>query len=173
MRKVTLIFVLALTIVALVCCKTKEKGVQSATTPANGVQVNYTGPPTIIYKTKGDYSKNVPVTLSADKSKIISYPAPKDVFYNGRLAYPTPLSKGFLLDNRGVSVNTAFLKMTYEEYSKLQDVPKLDVMYGQIIDKDPITEIYNLGNKGSFKDPINDINKVIDQNQLKTYKKLK
>ena len=47
--------------------------------------------PIIIYKTKSDYSQNVAVTLSDDKSKIISYPHPTDVFYKKKLAYPINL----------------------------------------------------------------------------------
>src|SRR5580693_4313855 len=72
--------------------------------------VNYASPSAVIYKTKGDYSKNVPVTLSDDKSKIVSYPAVQDIYYKGALAYPTPLAKGYWLDNRGINVNSAFLK---------------------------------------------------------------
>ncbi len=60
------------------------------------------GPPTIVYKTKGDYNKLVPVLLSNDKSEIISYPHPKALMVGGQLALPTILEKGYLLDNRGV-----------------------------------------------------------------------
>ena len=163
MKKVSIIFVASLVFITIISCKTKEKG----------VQVSYKGPPTIIYKTKADYSKNVPVTLSDDKSKIVSYPAPTDVFYNGKLAYPVELADGFLLDNRGITKNTAFLKMTYEEYSRLKEVPKLDDMYSQIIDKDPITHIYNLGNRSRFKEPVPEINALIEHHKLKEFKKLK
>src|ERR1035437_9891940 len=73
-----------------------------------------TGPPTMVYKTKADYSKNVPVTLSDDKSVIISYPAPIDLKPGGSFATPTLLQDGYLLDNRGINAKVAFLKMTYE-----------------------------------------------------------
>ena len=52
------------------------------------------GPKAIIYKTKNDYFTNVSVTLSDDKSKIISYPGIKDVYYKGELAFPTKLKNG-------------------------------------------------------------------------------
>jgi hypothetical protein len=84
-----------------------------------------TGAPTIIYKSKEAYNNKVPVTLSEDKKKIVSYPHPKDIYYNGKLGTPTSLSKGYLLDNRGVGKNTALLNITYEEYSKLNSAPKL------------------------------------------------
>src|SRR5271154_7202519 len=98
------------------------------------------GPATIIYKTRKDYNHLVPVTLNEDKSKIVSYPSPKDVYYKGALAFPTELKKGYLLDNRGVSKNFAFLSLTYEEYSKLPEVPPLSELYSKIVDKEPFTE---------------------------------
>src|ERR1044071_4992028 len=72
------------------------------------------GPPAIVYKTKADYSNYVPVILSEDKSKIVSYPDPKDV----QSAAPVKLKNGYLLDNRGINKNVAFLRWTYEEYKK-------------------------------------------------------
>ena len=59
------------------------------------------GPPIIIYKTKADYFDKVPVTLSEDKSMIVAYPSPGDLFYKGGLSLPTKLDDGYLLDNRG------------------------------------------------------------------------
>ena len=32
-----------------------------------------------IYKTNGNYNDNVPVTMNADGSQLISYPAPSDI----------------------------------------------------------------------------------------------
>ena len=37
-------------------------------------------PPLVIYKTKKDYSKNIPVILSDDRTKVVSYPDVKDIF---------------------------------------------------------------------------------------------
>jgi hypothetical protein len=126
------------------------------------------GPPTIVYKTKGDYNKLVPVLLSNDKSEIISYPHPKDLMVGGQLALPTILEKGYLLDNRGVGENVAFLKMTYEEYSKLENAPSLKEMYSLIIDKDPLMELCNCGNSKVFSDKVNQLNKVIKADILRT-----
>jgi hypothetical protein len=157
------ITVVALVVLTMACCATKK--------PVTNV--SYMGPVAIIYKTKADYSKYVPVTLSDDKSRIVSYPAPQDVYRNGSLAYPIQLAKGFLLDNRGVNANTAFLKITYEDYSKLSALPSLDDLYKQIVDKDPVTEIYNLGYRGRFKDEVAEINELINHHDLKEFKKLK
>lgn len=146
-------------------------GCQSSGKVAGGI--SYTGEPTIIYKMKADYSKNVPVTLNEDGTAIIAYPSPKDVYYKGKLAYPVALSKGWWLDNRGVTPHTAFLKLTYEEYSKLDQAPSLDELMKMIINADPITEIYHLGNRDRFKDEVTEINQVINKGGLKKFKKLK
>jgi len=99
-------------------------------------------PPIVVYKMTKDYSKNVAVTLSADKKTIVSYPARTDV---SERSYPTPLNKGYWLDNRGISPNTAFLSITYEEYAKLKKTPSLEELYNLIIDKDPIKKMYICG----------------------------
>jgi hypothetical protein len=149
--------------IALLSCKTQQAGAGTARTSE----------PAIVYKTKADYSKYVPVTLSADKTQIVAYPAPKDVYYNGKLAYPTALENGYWLDNRGIGPNTAFLRVTYDEYSKWPQVPKLSELYLLIIDKDPFTEIYKLGSRSRFKNPVADINKVIKKGGLKKFEKVK
>lgn len=132
------------------------------------VMLNFkSGPPTIIYKTKKDYNKFVPVILSEDKSKIVSYPHPSDILVNDKFSYPTQLEKGYLLDNRGINNNVAFLSMTYEEYSKLEKAPLLEELFSMIIDKAPLVEIYNCGNRYTFKNEISvDLNKLIINNEL-------
>lgn len=65
--------------------------------------------PVIVYKTKSDYFNLVPVVLSDDKSKIISYPSPTDI--NSSLL-PTKLKNGYLIDNKGIQPNVAFLSFT-------------------------------------------------------------
>ena len=78
-----------------------------------------------IYKTKGDYSRYVPVELTDDKTRISSFPDVKDVYLDGKLAMPTALTGGYLLDNRGIGPNVAFLSITYEEYSRIEEDPDL------------------------------------------------
>ena len=122
------------------------------------------GPPAIVYKTKADYSDYVPVTLSDDKSKIVSYPDPKDI----RSAAPVKLKEGYLLDNRGISKNVAFLRWTYEEYKKLPIPLPQDIIYGNILDKDPLTEMCDCGNKSAFKDIESQLNEMIEKGKLRT-----
>lgn len=126
------------------------------------------GPPAIVYKTKKDYSKNIPVILSDDKLEIVSYPHPNDVKTVDGFQYPTQLKNGYLLDNRGININVAFLKLTYEEYTKMPVVPSLKELYGMIIEKNPILEMYNCGNKKSFKNIVQELNSLIKNKQLKT-----
>lgn len=120
----------------------------------------------IIYKTVKDYRNNVPVILSDDKTQIISYPHPTDLFFGENLALPAQLHNGYLLDNRGIHKNVAFLKFTYGEYSKLKDVPALQELQRNIIDKDPLTELWDCGKKTNFTDIQEQLNEWIDKNLL-------
>ncbi len=124
------------------------------------------GPPTLIYKTKADYTNLVPVILSEDKSEISSFPHPQDIYINGELALPTQLAEGYLLDNRGITANVAFLNMTYETYSKLDSVPSVDSLYSIILDKNPLTDLYNCGNRSSYESIVSDMNSMISKKQL-------
>jgi len=112
----------------------------------------YALPPIVVYKMTKDYSKNVAITLSGDKKTIVSYPARTDV---SEISYPTPLNKGYWLDNRGISPNTAFLSITYEEYAKLKKTPDLEELYSMIIDKDPIKKMYICGRGGGVVPELN------------------
>lgn len=149
---------------AMVGCKTKQ---------ATGTANTNSGPPTVVYKTKADYSQYVPVTLSADKNQIVAYPAITDIYYKGKLAIPVQLTKGYWLDNRGIGPNSAFLEITYEEYRELKEVPRLDDLYKRIKDRDPFTEIYNLGDRNRFKNEVEEINQIINKGGLKKFTRLK
>lgn len=131
------------------------------------------GPPCIIYKTKSDFDKFVPVVLNDEKSKIISYPAISDIYYKGKFAYPTKLSDGFLLDNRGIDKNVAFLNLTYEEYSKLTKTPTSGELIEMIFADDPLIEMYNCGSKYKFKNLLEDIDKLIKNNELNKCRRIK
>ena len=131
------------------------------------------GPRVIVYKTRADYYYNVPVILSDDKSEIVSYPGIKDLYYKGKLAYPTRLNEGYLLDNRGINSNVAFLNYTYEQFSTLEKTPSAEELLNNILDKDPVTEMYSCGSKFDFRDVVNELNEVIDNNKLSSFQKIK
>ena len=83
-------------------------------------------PHVIVYKTSKDYSRNVPVVLDDSRSVIVSYPAPTDV--TPSVFLPVSLDKGYWLDRKGISENTAFLSYTYEEYARMESAPDMDTL---------------------------------------------
>ncbi|MEI8045891.1 MAG: hypothetical protein WCI92_00825 [Bacteroidota bacterium] len=169
MRQIILFaqFIILITMISSCCTAKKAEKEQS------GPMVTIAGPQVIIYKTKKDYSKLVPISLSEDKKTIVSYPDVKDVYYNGNLAYPTPLHDGFLLDNRGITKNTAFINLTYDEYSKLAKTPTADQLIKMIIDTDPLTKMYSCGIRSLTDDIEKRLNDKIDTNDFSTFVKMK
>ena len=121
-------------------------------------------PHVIIYKTKKDYKKYVPVQLSADKKNITSYPDPTDITNAAR---PVALHRGYVLDKRGVGLNTAFLKLRYEEYAGLRFAPSTEELYKLIQDKDPMVELCDCGVADPNKNSIKALNALIDKRQLR------
>lgn len=99
--------------------------------------------PFLIYKTKADYSSLVPVILNAEKTAIVSYPAPQDVMRGGELALPLPLINAYLIDVRGISLNVAFTSYTYGTYSEMDQAPSIEQLFESIVDNDPLIEMYN------------------------------
>ncbi|WP_222165270.1 hypothetical protein [Edaphocola aurantiacus] len=129
-------------------------------------------PAVVIYKTKKDYSRFVAVTLSADKSKITSYPAPSDI--SPEMSVPVALADGYWLDRRGIGEHVAFLKMTYAAYAQLSSPPSKEQLWSQIQDKDPIVSMYNCGAAYSYTDKEKQINEVIKSGKVKTlFKQIK
>ncbi len=130
-------------------------------------------PKVLIYKTKSDYSQNVPIIMSEDKKEIISYPHPSDLKVGNNYSTPSKLTNEYLLDNRGISENVVFIRLTYEEYSKLNEPPTLKEFMDMIIDFDPLTELYECGFRSNYKDIISEFNTIIGKNKISEFKKLK
>jgi hypothetical protein len=153
---------IAAVVVAFASCK-------SATTAQNSQNSTSLGRHTIVYKTRADYSKLVPVLLSEDKSKIISYPDPADVKdAEGNFASPATLADGYLLDRRGVGKNSVFLNITYEEYV-MRPAMSPEEMQKLISDKEPFTEIYDCGVLSSNNTEVNILNSMIRSGDLKKH----
>ncbi len=167
-----ILFCLSFTILGFSsCCK---KNTPPVTPAAPVVQVKEkAGPPVIIYKTKKDYSQNIPVGLSPDKKHLASFPAVSDIYYNGVLATPQSLNDGFLLDNRGIGPDVAFLSITYSEYSRLKKTPPADSLFKLVIDNDPLTEMYNCGIRFEYEDIVSELNVKIKNGEVSGFKKLK
>ena len=129
--------------------------------------------PVLVYKTTNNYFNNVPIILSADKSKIVSYPHPTDIKKGDKYATPTKLKNDYLLDNRGIGLNVAFLKLTYEEYAKLDETLSIDELKSLIIDDNPLIELYNCGLKSDFGNLEKQLNETIKKGELDKYERLK
>lgn len=125
------------------------------------------GPHAIVYKTRKDYSKLVPVTLSTNGKQIVSYPAPEDLKAGNRYLFPTRLHNGYLLDNKGIGANTAFLNISYERYARLKAAPSLVQMRRMIITRSPFTELCDCGPLNNYTDPRRELNQLIDKGLLK------
>ena len=130
-------------------------------------------PPCIIYKTKADYLKYVPVSLSEDKTRLKSYPDVKDLRNQGKSTYPERLSEGFMLDNRGIGPDVAFLSITYEDYVSKTKTPSADDLFQQLLDKDPLLEMYQCGNRYQYDDITRELNEIIVSGKLSECKKIK
>jgi hypothetical protein len=135
--------------------------------------VGISSPPCIVYRTRSDYSANVPVILSDDRSMIVSFPDIKDIYFNGTLSRPTRLTDGYLLDNRGIGPMVAFLSYTYEDYSRLASTPSVEELMNHIIDKDPLAEMYQCGLRSSYSNAEQELNVIITSGKLQSFKKLK
>ncbi len=137
---------------SILSCSCLRKSEQQSTGAKKETQdqVVEAKPPLVVYKTKADYSKNVPVLLACDKTHIISYPHPADLKKGKEFRYPTPLADGYLLDNKGITKDVAFLEYTYEEYASFDTIPDEGTLYWNIIDKDPLTEFCICGSRMSF-----------------------
>jgi hypothetical protein len=153
-------------LILLLGCKPKQPVTSDAKVKAFSPQY-VPGPHVMVYKTKANYDKLVPVELSDDKTQITSYPDPKDIRNDNGYQYPTPLHNGYLLDNRGIGKNAAFLKITYEEYAELQTPPSLKELLSMILDKDPLLELIDCGSLSAFPDMPAQLNEQIDNNKLR------
>jgi hypothetical protein len=131
------------------------------------------GPPVIIYKTKSDYRDKVAVTLTEDKSKLSSFPAPSDLIQQGELALPVELADGFLLDQRGINEQVAFLSMTYADYNQLAKTPSTSELMDMILDADPLVEMHHCGNRQAFTSIVDELNTLIRDGKLDRCRRLK
>lgn len=116
----------------------------------------------VVYKTNIDLVDYVPVIMNESRTKIISYPAPTDLFYEGKLAKPTILKDGYLLDNRGITENVVFLNYTYEAYRNLKTAPSINEMLRNIKEKYPLKELIYCGSRYHYKDEVKELNAIID-----------
>lgn len=130
------------------------------------LRVGTASPAVFVYKMRGDYSNLVPVVMNEEKTAIVSYPDPSDVYYKGELALPTQLADGYWLDNRGISKNAVFTSYTYEEYSKLEVAPSTEELMKHIVDLNPIVEWHQCGYRADYTDIVTELNTKIKEGKL-------
>ena len=156
-----LTFTLLLVLLGSGCRNTKENMNKSNDyqTPPNASA----GPPAIVYKTKQDYTNNVAIILTADKTEIASYPHPTDIAKRLQQVRPTGLTEGYLLDNQGINEQVAFTSYTFAEYAALTKAPSLAELKNRIIDKSPLLQLCYCGNRNAFPDLVASMNKLVSQ----------
>lgn len=81
------------------------------------------------FKMSGDYADNVAVTLNADGS-LAYFPDPSDI---SEASKPVALGNGWYLNRQGISPRSVFTRYTFEEYSKLKQVPTTEELKAAII----------------------------------------
>lgn len=152
------------TIVLLLGLTAGCAGHKAATSPGDAAERTR---PLMVYRTKQDLHDKVPVGLSEDRQHILSYPQPTDLLLDGKLRLPTKLAKNHWLDNKGVGLNTGFLRMTYAEYSALREAPPLAEMEAMLMDRDPLESLCDCGARGAMVDPVKEINGLLKKNSLR------
>lgn len=90
-----------------------------------------------------DYSNNVPVELSVDKTKITSNSSE----LNER--WPVKLISGYYM-NGSMGVNSGYLSLTVEEYNSYDIIPSVDSLFKLLVEKDPYLEYYQRNDDGTF-----------------------
>jgi hypothetical protein len=165
--------IIALVIVSASLCYCDNTVKQKESAPQVTTAVASTGPDAVIYQTKANYNNLVPVILNDEKTQIVSFPAPGDLKYKGKLATPTILEGGYLLDNRGIDKNVAFLSITYEQYMNLAKAPSVDRLMHKIMDKDPLISMYNCGKRQLLNNEVDELNAYILENDFSKFAKLK
>lgn len=168
-NQVFILFIIVSTVFS--ACSQQKRSSRDKTETSTAIAAS--GPDAIIYKTKANYNTLVPVTLNEEKTKIVSFPAPGDLIYKGKPALPTLLADSFLLDNRGINQNVAFLNITYGEYMALEKTPAAEDLMDMILDDEPLLVMYNCGKRQKFKNEVRELNALILENELGKFNKLK
>ncbi|HEY0977331.1 MAG TPA: hypothetical protein VGE21_07655 [Flavobacteriales bacterium] len=142
----------------MMACSAKKPAAEQPLDAAEAVR------PIMVYRTKQDVHDKVPVGLSADRQHIVSYPHPKDM---ATASPPTRLHDDHWLDHKGIGPNTGFLRLTYAEYAALSKAPSLAELETMVIDRDPLLELCDCGTRGSFADPVKELNGWLEQGRLR------
>lgn len=150
MRKAYIIMTFIAATAALTVSCSAKRGIDTAgsgdpaaaaVTAAEPGMIKSSLPMAVVYKTSGNYADNVPVTLNASRTALVSYPAPTDLTEGST---PLQLADGYLLDRRGVNANSAFLRLTYADYRALSQAPSPQALMEMIIPGSEVTALVRL-----------------------------
>lgn len=144
-------------------CKTKQNYTTIKEADKQEDNIMSATAPVVVYKTIRDFSNYVPVIMNREKTAIVSYPDRMDISANQK---PTDLINGYLLDNRGINENVAYLKLTYEAYRNLKNNPDLDELNRLILEKYPLLELYYCNDRSNYQHLIPELNNLIDNGFL-------
>lgn len=97
-------------------------------------------PKATAFKMSGDFADNVAVSVGSD-GQLTYFPAPSDISASSA---PTSLGDGWYLNNQGLGENSVFTKYTFEEYSKLPEVPSVEQLKAAIIPGAKVTDMIQL-----------------------------
>lgn len=118
-------------------CKSSHKLSQPQTE-----QIPMKPAPVVIYKTKANFDRLVPIAVAGEPPRLASYPDPTDLkFSDGSYRHPLHLKEGYLLDRKGVGPQTVFLRLTYEAYCA--QPPDPSTLLSLIAESDPMEEIWH------------------------------
>lgn len=150
------------------CSSTQHTNNGKASAIPEVIPIYAPGPHVMVYRTKDNYRLKVPVQLNEERNSIVSYPHPSDLMSDGQLRLPTQLANGYLLDNKGIHANVAFLNMTYTAYAKLTQPPSVAILNNSILEREPLLELYDCGLRSAFLDVETQLNALIESNKLES-----
>lgn len=122
--------------------------------------------PVIIYRTQGNFTDHVAVALDPSEQKIVAYPAPSDIRARLEAVRPTELNDGYLLDNQGIGIYSAFLGYTFKEYAVLKPAPSAEELWNDILVSDVITNMYRCRFRRNDPRLVEKLNQLIDEGRL-------
>lgn len=161
-------FLLLLFVFTVSCTSTKKVNT-AVTASVSEVVPNYApGPHAMVYLTTSDFREYVPVQLDDAGENIVSYPHPTDLVVDGHLRLPTILKNGYLLDNKGITKNVAFLNLSYATYAALDQAPSLVKLNKNLLERSPLVELCDCGLRSSFTDVEAQLNQLIASGKLRS-----
>lgn len=155
-----LLFISAI-FITLISCKTAQNQPPAPTNRLTESSIGGESPQVVVYKTISDFSNYVPVIMNPEKNKIISYPAPADLVKDGLIIRPVQLKQGYLLDQRGINENVAYLNITLDDYTQSTRLPSPEYMLTMILEKNPLAELWYCGKESNFRNKPGELNKLI------------